>query len=392
MTIILWILLTFIVFLIVVLIHELWHFATARWTGMKVEEFGFGIPPRIKKVWRDKKGTDYTFNSLPIGWFVRILGEDSQSLDKDKPGAFMTKKWPARVLVLIAGVTMNFFLAWIIFSWLFMFGARPVTISPFSDEPTGSVFIPSFTEARDMWFVSYSGIILSPLTGSAAYMAGIREGDILLSIDGKDKKTREEIIEMIRENRPLDIMVLRDANVVPMTLIPDKGKVGMYINYQDLKVDESFVIKKSIPSSLVSWAKETYATSVLTLWFLGQIIQKTFVPKDDKERASARELLSGPVGVGTTFVNMVKAKVPISLIFLVIALLSVNLWVVNILPFPALDGGRIVTTTIFSILSYFPKASSAFAIFERMFHLIGFIFLLFLMLMITGIDISRLFS
>lgn len=81
MTIFLGILLTFVVFLIVVLIHELGHFATARWTGMKVEEFGFGIPPRVARIFRDKKGTDYTFNLLPIGGFVRILGEDPTGED-----------------------------------------------------------------------------------------------------------------------------------------------------------------------------------------------------------------------------------------------------------------------------------------------------------------------
>ncbi len=391
MSIILWILLTFIVFLIVVLIHEFGHFFTARMTGMKVEEFGFGIPPRIKTLFRDKHGTDYTFNALPIGWFVRILGEDSHSPDKNKAWAFITKKWYQRALVLVAWVTMNFILAWVIFSGLFMYGMHPVTVAPFSDEPTGSMFIPSFSEARDMGFVSYSWITFSPLTGSVAYNAWIREGDFLESIDGQIVTTREAIIDLIRENKPLDIFIKREGVQIPLTVVPDNGKVWMYINYDNLHINKDFNYQKSWFQALISWARETYNTSILTLDFLGQILEKLFAPKTSTDREEAKTLLSGPIGVGATFIDMVDAHVPFTLILLVIALLSVNLGVVNLLPFPALDGGRLLTTTVLSLLSYFPRASRYFQYFERAFHMVGFILLLALMLYIAGLDVSKFF-
>jgi regulator of sigma E protease len=102
MSIFLGILLALLVFLIVVLVHEFGHFITARLTGMRVEEFGFGIPPRVKTLFTDKKGTDFTINALPIGGFVRIYGEDPTGKYTKDSGAFITKKWPMRILVLVA--------------------------------------------------------------------------------------------------------------------------------------------------------------------------------------------------------------------------------------------------------------------------------------------------
>ncbi len=390
MSIILGILLTFAVFLIVVLIHELGHFATARWTGMKVEEFGFGIPPRVKSLFRDKHGTEFTFNALPIGWFVRILGEDSHSPDKHKKWAFISKKWYQRAIVLVAWVTMNFILAWVIFTGLFMHGMHPVTIAPFNDEPTGSLYIPSFSEARDMGFVSYSGIVFNPVEGSIAAKAGIMSGDTLITINSQVVKTREDIITLISENKPLDIFVDREGIRVPISLTPEKGKVGMYISYENLQVDREFKYQPSGLHAIAAGAKETYYTSVLTLNFLGEILQKLFAPRNNVERDEAKSLLSGPIGVGSTFVDMVDARVPFTMILLVIALLSVNLGVVNILPFPALDGGRLLTTTVAALLSHFQKATLYFSYFERLFHMIGFAFLLLVMLYIAWLDISKL--
>jgi regulator of sigma E protease len=391
MSIILGLILTFIVFLIVVLIHEFGHFFTARMTGMKVEEFGFGIPPRIKTVFRDKQWTDYTINALPIGGFVRILGEDSHSPDKNKAWAFITKKWHQRALVLVAWVTMNFILAWVIFSWLFMYGMKPVMTSPFSDEPTGSMFIPSFSEARDMGFISYSGITFSPLTGSVAYNAGIREWDFLVSINSQKLPSRESIVELIRENKPLDFLVMRNSTIVPLTVVPQSGKVGMYIEYNELQVNKEFKYQVSFPKAILAGARETYATSIFTLDMLGTLLEKLFAPKTLTDREEAKELLSGPIAVWATFIDMVEAQVPFTLILLVIALLSVNLWVVNLLPFPALDGGRLLTTTVSSLLSYFPRTTRYFQIFEHGFHFVGFVLLLILMLYIAGLDISKFF-
>lgn len=146
MTILLGILLTFLVFFIVVMIHEWGHFITARMVGMKVLEFGFGIPPKIKKIFTDKKGTEFTLNALPFGGFVRIDGEDFSKPSAFQDGAFMSKSLPKRLLVLVAGVVMNLVLAWVIFVGLFVFGVKPLTIIPMDIGRTNSYFLPSFSE------------------------------------------------------------------------------------------------------------------------------------------------------------------------------------------------------------------------------------------------------
>ncbi len=388
MSIILGLILTFVVFLIVVLIHEFGHFFTARMTWMKVEEFGFGIPPRIKSIYRDKQGTEYTINALPIGGFVRILGEDSHSPDKDRKWAFITKNWYQRAIVLVAWVTMNFILAWVIFTWLFMYGMQPIMTSPFSDKPTWSLFIPSFTEAKELWFlVSNSGIILSPLQDSIAYKAWIRDGDILESIDEQFLTNSKDVIAIIQQSQWSQVSVTRDGVSLSFQLIPKDGKVWMYL--EDTQINKSFVYQESFPRAVIVGARETYATSILTLDMLWTLLEKLFAPKTPTDREEAKELLSGPIGVWATFVHMVDAQVPVTLILLVIALLSVNLGIVNLLPFPALDGGRLLTTTVASLLSYFPRATRYFQIFEHGFHFVGFVLLLILMIYIAWLDISK---
>jgi RIP metalloprotease RseP len=131
MSILLGILLTVIVLLIVVMIHEFGHFITARMTGMRVDEFGVGIPPRARTLYQDSRGTEYTLNWLPIGGFVRIYGENHTDHGATHArDSFMHKKWPSRVLVLSAGVIMNFVLAYLIFVGLFVTGVSPVTVLP----------------------------------------------------------------------------------------------------------------------------------------------------------------------------------------------------------------------------------------------------------------------
>jgi regulator of sigma E protease len=135
MTLFLGILLALFVFFIVVFLHEMGHFLIARWSGVKVLEFGIGIPPRLKRIFRDKKGTEWTFNWFPIGGFVRLKGEDSTSLESKAKDAVPMAKWWKQVLILLAGVTMNFLLAGVIFGMLFSLGTSPIHVQIREFEP-----------------------------------------------------------------------------------------------------------------------------------------------------------------------------------------------------------------------------------------------------------------
>lgn len=358
---------------------------------MKVEEFGFGIPPRVATLFRDKKGTDYTFNLLPIGGFVRILGEDPTGEDAGKKWSFMSKRLPSRLLVLVAGVTMNFLLAFVIFTGLFWYGTAPVTVSPFADGPTKSFFLPSFEEAEAMGFVTYSGIVLTPLTGSIAEKAGIQAGDILLSIDGETYVDSKNVVTKISKWQPMKMLLSQSGSIIELSLVPENGKVGMYIGYNELDLNKDLVIQKKGIEGIVAGAKETYYSSVLTLDFLGKVLKNLIAPSTPMEREEAKEMLSGPIGAGQLFVGLVEISAPLTIILLIIALLSINLGVVNLLPFPALDGGRIVTTVLYSIFSFFPSSHGRFVKFEKYLHSIGFLLLLALMIYVAGLDIGRIF-
>ena len=159
----------------------------------------------MMRLFRDKKGTDFTLNWLPIGGFVRIFGEDPRSPEAFAPGAFMSTSLPKRLLVLVAGVVMNFFLAWVIFTGIFLTGARPLGPIPIDIGPTNSYFMPSFQEALDSGFVQHDGIEMIPLSGSIAQQAGIMSGETLLSINGIEPTSIDETIGMIRSTPELTL-------------------------------------------------------------------------------------------------------------------------------------------------------------------------------------------
>lgn len=146
------------------------------------------------------------------------------------------------------------------------------------------------------------------------------------------------------------------------------------------------------PVAVKAGLYETYASSVLTLNFLGDLVDGIFAPETPQEREDAKNMLSWPIGVGATFVWLVEISAPVGIILVVIALISVNLWVVNLLPIPALDGGRIVTTTFYSIIVRHNREwVEKFLKFEKYFHAFGFIFLMILTLYVAWLDISRFF-
>jgi regulator of sigma E protease len=121
------------------------------------------------------------------------------------------------------------------------------------------------------------------------------------------------------------------------------------------------------------------------------MVHGLLAPTTPEEREDAKNMLSWPIGVWHTFVSLVENKASLQIICIIIALLSINLWVINLLPFPALDGGRFLTTTFYSFLGLFGKGKILFLKIEKYFHAIGFILLLILMIYVAGIDISRFF-
>lgn len=140
-------------------------------SGMKVEEFGIGIPPKARTLGRDSKGTEYTLNWLPIGGFVRIKGEDELEVHGKHPDAFAAKPYLWRASVLLAGVAFNFLLAFLAFTILFWAGVSPLAVNTRFQTDIETRLVPSFEKAVEIGVIKASGVELTPIAGSSAERA-----------------------------------------------------------------------------------------------------------------------------------------------------------------------------------------------------------------------------
>lgn len=390
MTVFLWILLTLIVFTSIVFIHEMGHFLTARFTKMKVEEFGIGIPPKAKSLGRDKKWTEYTLNWLPIGGFVRIKGEDPGSEEALDSDSFSSKKWWARSLVLIAWVTMNFLLAIAILFWFFIAWASPISPNILLDNDYGSYFLPSFENGLKSGYIQHEGITLTPLSWSVASNAGILPGDLLETVNGQKITDMDILRDTIAKSSTLTFVLSGTGGSRSINLTPVNGKIGTYLGYKDIKLNAQYWAKRNFGASL-GWAfYETYALSRITLDVLGVTFRKLITPATPTERKEATEMLSGPIGISSGFIDIVAYGITWKIILSIVALLSINLGVLNILPFPALDWGRLVSTTIRSVIGLFYHKTAALNQIEYYIHAFGMVFLLGLSLIVAVLDVFKL--
>lgn len=391
MSILLGILLTFLVFLVVVLIHELWHFTFARLTGMKVLEFWFGIPPKVFRVFRDRKGTDYTMNLLPIGGFVRIKWEDPTSLESLDPDSFSQKKWWARSVVLIAGVTFNFILAILIFTFSFFIGIAPIAPNFLTEKDYGSILLPTPETALRDGYMSYSGIVLTPLSGSIAERSWILPGDILLMADTVAIQSPEQFMQMIGQKESLSLLVQWTGSTRNITIKPQNKKVGMYIGYNELKINREYRLHYGLLASFSKSVVETYRLSYMTLAVLGDTFKNLLFPATPEDRKIAEWMLAGPIGMWAGFVSLVDIGVTWKMIMMIIAIISINLWVFNLLPFPALDGGRLVSTTFRALFANTTLDRHRFSQIENTIHAWWMVLLLGLSLLVAYFDISKFF-
>lgn len=352
-----------IILSILVFIHELGHFVVARLIGVKVEEFGFGLPPRI---WGKKiKKTIYSVNWLPIGGFVKLAGEDehpspkSPNYPKHPKSYFFARTKKERALILLAGVFMNFLLAVGITTYLLTQGVL---------EPTGKVHIERV------------------IAGSPAEKAGLRKNDILLSISlsptslntPMSLKTPKELIDYVNEKKGHEVVltILRSSTkqeiaVTPRTVVPPgEGPMGVVISDLETRVyplNQAPVVATKINCQR-AWAMLAGIGSLI-----GKLVQLKPVGSD----------VAGPIGIAQVTGQAVKFGWKAVLEFM--SILSLNLAVLNILPIPALDGGRLAFVFLEKILG--KKVRPAF---EQSTHQIGMIILFILILLISINDILRL--
>lgn len=336
-----------VVFGVLVFVHELGHFVAARLAKVKVEEFGIGFPPRIAKLgtWQ---GTEITLNLLPIGGFVRLV--------EDKPGdpaSLASRGRGTRALVHSAGALMNLLLACLLYGITYMGG----TLVPVEEPGAG---------------------IYSVVAGSPAEAAGIEAGDNILRIDGQEVLSPDTVVDAVSLNlgEPIEIVLEREGErlpsieVTPRTEFPeDEGAMGISLG-GPLKI-RSYPVWEAIPLGV----RATWNSLTTIVW----AIKSAILQQLDLQ-------LTGFIGMYTMTAEVAQAGIVQLTQFA--AWLSVNLFLLNLLPLPALDGGKLV----FIVLEWIRGGKKVAPEKEGMVHAIGMVLLLAVTVVITVMDYMRYYG
>ncbi len=331
---------------ILILSHELGHFVTAKLFKVKVLEFGFGFPPRLVSTKRGE--TIFSLNLLPFGGFVKLLGEEDPTL----PGSLAGKSILTRLIVLSSGSIMNILVPVILF--------------------TLSLSIPHNTLIEKV-------LIQEVAPNSPAQIAGIEVGDTIIKINDQPIKNRAEVSYLISLNLGSKIDILlqepelseKEVTITPRWKPPPgQGAIGIIITGTDsTEISQMYPIWKAIPlGARYCWEILVLFRNEVVSWFM-----KGTLPQ-----------MTGAVGIAQMTGEVAKAGLTPLMEFT--ALISLNLGIINLFPFPGLDGGRI----IFVLLEGLRGGKRISPKKEGLVHLIGFIILVLLMLIVTYFDVIRL--
>jgi len=335
-----------VILIVLILTHEIGHFAAAKLCKVKVEEFGIGFPPRLFSF---KKGeTIYSINAIPIGGFTKLLGEEDPSM----PGSLASKSIAARTFVLSAGSLLNILLPILLF--------------------TASFMIPHDIAIEKV-------LIKEVANGSPAQMAGIEAGDQILKVNDRSIRNRAELSYNIQLNLGQEIsMVIQKPDFTKKTVVirprwnpPEgQGATGVVLTSADATIaKESIPLWQALPQGFIHcWEILILFRNEVVSWFI-----KSTAPQ-----------LAGPIAIAQLTGQVVQAGVSPVLEFA--ALISINLGIFNLFPFPGLDGGRL----IFVFLEWIRRGKRISPQKEGLVHMIGFFALIALILIISYFDISRL--
>ncbi|MBA3758494.1 site-2 protease family protein [Candidatus Saccharibacteria bacterium] len=375
------IILGFILFVGLVVLHELGHFLVARRNGVEVEEFGIGFPPRAKVLGK-KDGTVYTLNWLPLGGFVKLKGEHDADTAKGTFGA--ASLW-AKVKIMLAGVVVNALTAFVLLTILAAVGMPKILEN-------------QFTVESDTKIIQREVLVGYVEPNSPAQKAGIRDQTELAAIGmpnaPKDFITSaDQLPELTRKYAGKEVeIVVRDGNEARQlqttlrtteevdasrkeaedTNDPEKAKG--YLGIQPAE----YIVQRSTWSSPVIAAGLIKQITGATFKGLGTALSGLF--QGDTEKASSQ--VSGIVGI--SYIIGKGSALGLQFILLIIAIISLTLAIMNVLPIPALDGGRLFVTLLFRAIRK-PLTQRK----EEWIHGTGFILLMLLFVLITIVDINR---
>ncbi|MCK5592420.1 MAG: site-2 protease family protein [Candidatus Pacebacteria bacterium] len=362
------ILIFFGVLLIIILVHEFGHFIVAKKSGIRVDEFGFGFPPKLfgKKIGE----TLYSFNLLPIGGFVKIFGEtpDKESISgPDSKRSFVNKPKYVQASVLAAGVIFNFLLACLLFITIYIVGA-PLSVN--EDIPkNGVIENPQLTI-----------VYIEPQ--SPAELAGLNPGDRPVALSSGDdvlkNPTDVQLQQFIATHNEIAITYQRGKNIENVVHVSPEENETLGRSVIGVTLDEIGILKLPIHHAILEGVGMTLIITKAVAIGLGEFFYNIFVGDADFKS------VAGPVGI----VGIVgdAAQVGVVSLLILTAVISINLALINLLPFPALDGGRLLLLIIEVITRKSIKPQIANAV-----NSIGFLLLLLLMAVVTYNDVAKLF-
>jgi len=333
---------------VLIIAHELGHLITAKLAGVTVEEFGIGFPPRLLSFQRG--GTLYSLNAIPLGGFVKMAGEEDPKI----AGSLASKSIPVRLLALSAGSLMNLLLPLLLFSVAFMVPHNVIYGQVQVDEVAAN---------------------------SPAARTGIVAGDTILEVNGNQVGNTGDVQRHIQLNlgQPVTLLVqhvddtVEEVRATPRWQPPEEeGAIGVGVRtVSPTVVRQSFPFWQAIPMGV----RECVETFVL---FKNGIISMVI--------GSAPRIVAGPVGIAQLTGEVAQAGLSPLLEFA--AFLSINLAIINLLPLPALDGGRIA----FVLLEWVRRGKRIPARIEGVIHMAGFALLIGFILLVTYQDIIRIVS
>jgi regulator of sigma E protease len=338
---------------VLVTVHEFGHFLTARFFGVAVEEFGIGLPPRI--VGRRWKGTLWSLNAIPLGGFARMKDENTSG---DAADSFQTKPAFARAIILIAGIVFNFIFAALLFAIIFAVHGAP------SDKETVSI-----------------GEVVA---GTPAQAAGWQAGDQFLRIGGRDITTQQDLADAIKAaaGTPVQVELRRHGQTITTTVTPrqsdqiptGQGSTGITVSAQAVAVREP--VWRAIPDGF----RETGRGIADICTGLVHLVRG--------QQPGGVNNVTGPIGIAQVVGEVVQqATIPIwVVVFNLTAFISINLGILNLLPIPALDGGRL----LFVVIEWVRRGKRVPPEREGMVHLIGMAVLLTIFVLVAFVDIQRI--
>ncbi len=364
------ILIFLIILLVLVVVHECGHFFTAKKFGIRVDEFGFGFPPKLFS--RKYGETEYSFNLLPLGGFVKIFGEnpdDENTNGPDRERSFVHKaKWK-QAIVLFAGVFANFLLGWLLFSIGFMSGL-PTSVG---SEPIGHKLS------------NVNLTVVSVMPDSPAFKAFLKSGDKIISV-----KSSSDVLDQLNPDTLKSFIGLHSKDEIVIGYLRGKDEnihLAKVTPFKDSTLGEARI---GISMDMIGMVKlpilSAFKEGLSLTWFVtkGTVVGLYTLIIEGIQGKGSFASVTGPVGM----VGMVGDASQFGFVYLLsfAALISINLAIINLVPFPALDGGRLFFLLIEKI-----KGSRINPKFTNTANTIGFGILILLILVVTYHDVIKLF-